>query len=478
MQMHYKNTFTSVGWDFDTPIWVLPCNDYPRLWWDNRPPVPQPTYSGGSGTEFDPYLISTAEELHSIAKCPCHFERHFTLIADIDLSNYNGLDGNPLFNRIGLSHEPFTGVFDGNGHTISNFTYNSTGTSRMGLFGFINEADAIVKDLGLINPNVNAGTGRFVGSLVGYLGDGTISGCFVRGGSVSGDHIVGGLAGVFNGDVLNSWFMGSVTSVSFYAGGLIGQGDCNIFNSYSIGEITSEEFAGGLVGHFNGSAVSSYSVCDITTYGGYSGGLIGWFNSGSMKYCYSGSNISGHSQVGGLVGFCSFYPDFFHCYSYGEVNGVDVALTGGLIGNSFNVDPTAYTKLFWNNTANPSLSGIGNLDIVDVVGISSVEMQTQSTFTDVGWDFVGESINGPNDIWRMCVDGVSYPLLSWEFNKADFGCPDGVNFFDFSFFALHWQEDNCGASNNCDGTDLDLLGTVDIKDLGIFVDNWLRGFDN
>ena len=45
----------------------------------------------------------------------------------------------------------------------------------------------------------DAGTGNYVGSLVGYLRDGTITGCYVEGGSVSGDEYVGGLVGYNHG---------------------------------------------------------------------------------------------------------------------------------------------------------------------------------------------------------------------------------------------------------------------------------------
>jgi hypothetical protein len=87
---------------------------------------------------------------------------------------------------------------------------------------------------------------------------------------------------------------------------------------------------------------------------------------------------------------------------------------------------------------------------------------------------VGETVNGPNDIWDIC-EGTNYPKFVWQIPIADFVCPDGVNFFDYSFFAGRWDEENCGASNDCDGRDLDLLGSVDIKDLRIFAYNWLAG---
>ncbi|MHC4087673.1 MAG: hypothetical protein ACYSWZ_19200, partial [Planctomycetota bacterium] len=135
-----------------------------------------------------------------------------------------------------------------------------------------------------------------------------------------------------------------------------------------------------------------------------------------------------------------------------------------------------YTACCWDSEINPDMNGIGNATDPNVAGESTANMQTSTTFTDVGWDFVGETVNGPNDIWDIC-EGMNYPKLSLQIPPlGDFGCPDGVNFFDYSFFASHWAEENCAASNDCDGRDLDLLGSVDIKDLRIFVDNWMRGF--
>jgi hypothetical protein len=114
--------------------------------------------------------------------------------------------------------------------------------------------------------------------------------------------------------------------------------------------------------------------------------------------------------------------------------------------------------------------GLNDGTVINVLGLTTAEMQMMSTFTDAGWDF-------STPVWKMNCEGMSYPKLNWwQPVLGDFGCPDGVDFVDYSFFASHWAEDNCGASNDCDGTDLDQLDTVDINDLRILVDNWLRGF--
>jgi hypothetical protein len=100
-------------------------------------------------------------------------------------------------------------------------------------------------------------------------------------------------------------------------------------------------------------------------------------------------------------------------------------------------------------------------------------MQTLSTFTNAGWDFVGETDNGTEDIWSIC-EGTNYPRFLWQIPAGDFVCPDGITIDDFSFFLEHWRDNNCDLSNNyCQGTDLNQSGTVDEDDLEIFFESWL-----
>jgi hypothetical protein len=40
-------------------------------------------------------------------------------------------------------------------------------------------------------------------------------------------------------------------------------------------------------------------------------------------------------------------------------------------------------------------------------------MQTVGTFLDARWDFVDETANGTEDIWRI-DEGKDYPRLWWE----------------------------------------------------------------
>jgi hypothetical protein len=149
----------------------------------------QAKYGGGTGEPNDPYQIWDANHMQAIGADANDWDKHFKLMADMDLGGFTGTS----FNIIGTYwRNPFTGVFDGNGRTISNFTYISTGTSYIGLFGYVG---GLIKDLGLIDPNVDAGTEHDVGSLVGLLINGTVTNCYIEGGSVVGLYIVGGLVG-------------------------------------------------------------------------------------------------------------------------------------------------------------------------------------------------------------------------------------------------------------------------------------------
>ncbi len=107
-------------------------------------------YGGGSGIEASPYLIYTAEQMQAIGSNPVDWDKHFKLMANIDLSDYTGME----FNIIGNAAMPFTGSFDGDGHMIANFTYSGDEEDNIGIFGYVNNTNTEIKNLGLIDPNV------------------------------------------------------------------------------------------------------------------------------------------------------------------------------------------------------------------------------------------------------------------------------------------------------------------------------------
>jgi hypothetical protein len=151
-------------------------------------PPAQAQYGGGTGEPNDPYLVCTPQQMNAIGANPDDWSKHFELMADIDLTTFTGNQ----FNII----KRFTGTFDGNHHAISHFTYSApTGDEVAGLFGYILAPDAAVKDLGFVDPNIEAARGH-AGALAGYIDSRmSIVNCYVKGGRVTGIVGVGGLVG-------------------------------------------------------------------------------------------------------------------------------------------------------------------------------------------------------------------------------------------------------------------------------------------
>jgi hypothetical protein len=181
----------------------------------------------GEGTEDSPYLINTPDELNLIGLFPCDWDKRFKLMADIDMSGFDGKDGNPPFNiiapgRVGewealvFRGTPFTGLFDGNGHTISHLTVKTNQCG--GLFGGLG-SEGQVSNLGVVDVNV-VGSGG-VGGLVGGNEWGSfVTQCYSTG-PASGESSVGGLAGYTVGNVTHCYSTGRVSGVR-EVGGLIG----------------------------------------------------------------------------------------------------------------------------------------------------------------------------------------------------------------------------------------------------------------
>lgn len=90
-------------------------------------------FSGGSGTEADPYQVATLNELESVRTC---LDSYFIQTADIDASATSAWNGGDGFSPIGDGTTQFGGTYDGDGHTIDGLSINQTGNYR-GLFGYI-----------------------------------------------------------------------------------------------------------------------------------------------------------------------------------------------------------------------------------------------------------------------------------------------------------------------------------------------------
>jgi hypothetical protein len=369
-------------------------------------------YSGGTGEPNAPYRIATPNDLNDIGNHIEDFNKSFVMVNDINLAEYSGKQ----FNIIGYyndwsDNEPFTGIFDGNGNTISNFTYESNDVNTVGLFGYVDGPNAQITDLTLINPDVNgsACTGYTcaTGSLIGFLRDGSIIWCHVDGGRVRGIGYVGGLIGIAGCECFPSAAMvtdsyaGCDVDGEISVGGLVGRnGDTGtVTRCYATGNVSGEDLTGGLVGA----------------------------SSGRISNCYATSDACGVDKTGGLMGihYIMVMGRVENCFSTGRVSGSQY--TGGFAGY---IAGASVTKCFWNSEVNPHVNGIGNTTDPNVISKTTAEMMTESTFTDASWDFV--------EVWDI-GEGQTYPFLRVH-PAGDMNHDGLVDWRDLAILAGHWLE--------------------------------------
>jgi hypothetical protein len=432
--------------------------------------------------------------LLALAGTIADYNKYFVLTANINMGGQVSTTAIIAANThsrsgSGFQGTAFTGVFDGKGHKIKNFTINGGNNDYLGLFGWINSGGS-VKNLSLENFTVSGF--QDVGGLVGY-NYGTISNCYSTGtvSGIDGSAYTGGLAGYNYGTISNCYSTGTVSGIdgSAYTGGLAGYNYGTISNCYSTGTVSggsNSTALGGLVG-FNYNSISNcYSTGTVSGIDGsaYIGGLVG-DSYGTISDCYSTGSVSGSSSVGGLVGY-NFDSSISQCYSTGTVSGsndvgglvgandygsiIDCYSTGSVSGTSdigglvgYNDSDSIFSSYFLLG-AGPD-NGYGQL-------LTDEQMKQRASFA--GWDFVSETTNGTKDDWRMCTDGVNYPLLWWQFNKADFACPDGIDFIDFAILANAWLSEPTQARWNprCDIAEPP-ENVIDTLDLAIFIENWV-----
>ena len=415
-------------------------------------------YGGGTGEPNDPYQIWDANHMQAIGADANDWDKHFVLMADIDLGGFDGKDGRDKFNIIGTSsHSAFAGVFDGNDHTLSNLTYESDGVNHIALFGYVGSGGKI-KELVLEDININAGSGDRVGGLVGYNADGTILLCRSSG-SIRGNKNVGGLVGAnrvggsitrcsssatvggytsvgglvglnSDGAISNCFASGTVTGDHQNIGGLVGNHHApwsTLCNSYATGSVSGNQYVGGLVGMTQAGIISDSCYATGTVSGNrVIGGLVGYLFRVTISNCYAtGSVIGGSEYIGGLVGISEQSP-ISRCYAVGSVAGT--TYIGGLVGSN-RVKTIADT--FWDSESSglANMCGIqesGGSGCNDGAGKTTTEMHQQSTFTD--WDFI--------NVWNI-GENQTYPYLR-TVPAGDINKDRIVNFLDVCIIAEKW----------------------------------------
>ncbi len=371
-------------------------------------------FAGGSGTEADPWQITTAAHLDNVRNYLGYWNppKYFKLMNDIDLSGYDPYElGYVSWQPIGNSSSSFRGVFDGDGHVITNLTIDpETPWDYQGLFGHVTSSMGIggtIKNLGLESGSIT-GTNK-IGALVGYLSDGNVINCYSNC-SVTGESNVGGLIGLSSSSTITGNYATGTVFAWTEVGGLIGYayGYDNITLNYATGNVYGWSSVGGLIGLMENSSTvqKNYAIGNVQTYsssvgneyfGGFVGRIWGPYGLIALEDNYASGNVTGvpgsSQYIGGFIGQ-NYQGSLTNCYSTGTVSGnsdVGGFCGGETVGGNYNV-----SSCYWDTQTSVQESSVSG------TGKTTTQMKTASTFS--GWNF--------STVWSIVSGGRSYPYLT------------------------------------------------------------------
>jgi len=342
----------------------------------------------GDGSSGAPYQIASLNHLYWLSQLSTTSPAYVYVEQTADIAAYSTayINSGQGFLPVG-NPDYFIGSYNGQQHEIAGLFINRSTTSQVGFFSNLHD-ESTVFDLHFTELDI-LGNSQ-VGGLVGYAGASNIT---IRRSSCSGDikaiqDRVGLLAGQLDhaGMIVEEcWTEGTVTGVS-EVGGLIGK--CGGV----LTDVIADNTAGGLIGKL----------------------LQGVYTGVQIEHCYSTGTVTGDSNIGGLFGY-----------------------------EAADLSQVTLTANFWDTESSGLTDGVGSLDPDPdgITGKTTTQMKTQSTFTDAGWDFVGESANGTEDIWDIDETGVTndgYPYLSWQPTDMTWTGTSGTSWTD----AANWSGSN------------------------------------
>ncbi len=392
-------------------------------------------FESGSGTESDPYVITTAEQLAYLAKTVNegndYSGKYILLGNDIflnDVSSENWTSNATQWTSIGqmeiitmpdFDEEFFCGNFDGGNHVVSGLYIDSEYGDK-GLFG--HAENATIKNLGIVDSYIKAS--YHVGAIAGFADICYIENCYNTS-LVLGHRYTGGLVGNTDFDYVdhydttvfkNCYNTGDVisfddpldsSSVTAFTGGIAGATSIDyakFIDCYNTGNVSGRYNVGGIVGcnstGYKDLVVMNrcYNTGNITGTHGV-GGIMG---SGSVcvANCYNTGDVSGNDKVGGISGNAPFSTK--NCYNVGKVTGELMA--GAIIGRYSSYDYPVVNCYYLEGSAD-SGRGEHNKNITydtyeyipvpdaegEVVSLTLEEMKLQSSFK--GFDF--------DNVWTM-----------------------------------------------------------------------------
>lgn len=309
-------------------------------------------------TDFSGYTpISSSSDLVMLMSESSAWGGKYYLTKDITLAS------DSVQSPIGIEKNPFTGVFDGNGHTISGL--DISGSYNLGLFGVIK--GATIQNLtvkGSVAFDSTSTGGNNIGGIIGFSHmNSTVKNC------VSYVDVTGPTTGNLYG-----------------CGGIIAKiggttvGTFTIENCVNYGSVSGRQAVGGILGlDQHSGANSSTVIIGCKNYGTIKGtasctaGVFGYYWVGvasdlTVKECANYGSIGGVGFTGGVIGAhlastktdtYAIDTDISELYNCGSVTGT-AATTGGVIGSFHTTNSSGSMAIsdLWQKGTNPTIGRV------------------------------------------------------------------------------------------------------------------------
>ena len=365
----------------------------------------------GDGSKDAVYEISNAGQLYWFAGLvngtlsgeTQNASANAVLTADI-VVNKNVLKSDGTVNEgtfkewtpIATSASPYTGIFDGQNHTISGLYFNQEDSYDVGLFGRNNGK---IANAGILDSYFY-GTSK-VGGVCGNNYTGTITNCYNTG-SVSGLGTLGGVSGYNDtGNITNCYNTGNVSGSSGFVGGVSGYNSKGtIINSYNAGSVSGLEYVGGVSGiNYTGSITDCYNIGSVSSSEGNVGGVNGYNDGGTITNSYNAGSVSGIERyVGGVSGYNS-KGTITNCYNVGSVGGS--GYVGGVNGwNKGTITNCYYDSTIYTGNAIGTNSGTA----------TKVEGKTTDEFKTGEVAYLLQ-LDQSDEVWGQTIGTDTYPNL-------------------------------------------------------------------
>lgn len=365
------------------------------------------------GSTGNPYEISTAAELAwfrayvnegNLSVCA-------KLTDDIDLKDFcHAADASNNIEKswelIGsydsYPNKAYKGVFDGNGHTISNL-YIKVQREGVGFFGCARGGS--IKNITFDNAQVENTGNDYNYSMTGIV-------------------VGAGFATLQNLKTLNNC---SVKSGAKSLGGIAGNAR-NCSNLENNATVIGVYEVGGIVGVVDGKATLSSCVNNGMVTGnrsGRCGGIVGSLYKYTIEDCANYGNVTGTKEIGGIVGYAYGNSTIKRTLSSGDITSQESS-AGIIVGNAKSIK--ASNMLAYSNNAKLTIDGtIQEGDNMKTVGEGNLTIDEGSNSDEIIKGFTQEQLKSgevafslnsfkPSGSWawyqKLGENGDAYPVLT------------------------------------------------------------------